>query len=305
MLSIIYTTGRLDPKLDWFLASLARETGGDYTDMEIIIVDFHFGKPDRKPVRRLPPNRLLHVPPKPTVWQGPHRLTKEDWFAVANTRNTGLCYAHGQWVAFVDDLSFLMPGWIAEVRKAMTGSRIICGAYQKVKDLNIDIVTGELLSFTDYLPGHDNRQGSLDGPIPCPGNHMYGCSLVAPMEAFLSINGYDERCDGLGFEDSIAGIHLSRRGWAFAYNLRMKTLESEELHFVGPQMKRSDYGQSPRDWSHRILELAQKGDGWSPNDFGEFSSLKNLRKHVLGGGEFPKPRGPLRHHFTGVPLGDL
>lgn len=304
MLSIVYTTARLDPKIEWFLESLERETGGDYTGIEIIVVDFYHGTPDRHPKCKIPAC-LLHVPPKPNAWQGPHRLTKEDWFAVSNTRNTGICYAHGDWIAFVDDLSFLMPGWLTEVRKAMLKKKVMCGAYQKVRDLNI--VGPDLISFTDFKEGHDGRWslGDDDGPGSCPGNCMYGCSLVAPMEAFLSVNGYDERCNGLGFEDVITGIHVGKKGWPMLYNRKMKTLESEELHHVGRNMKRSDYGPSPADKSHKILEIAQKGTGWSPNNFGEFSDLRRLRQHILGGGDFPKVRGPTHEWFTGRALAEL
>lgn len=307
MLTIAYTTSRENPHLEWFLDALHLQTGGNYDGIEVVVVDRLFGTPGRHPPCKLP-MCLLHVAPKPTVWQGPHRRTKEDWFAVSNTRNTALCYARGDWIAFVDDLSFPMPGWLEQIKKAMAGTRIMCGSYQKVRRLNVN--SGRLISFDEFPQGFDNRLRAagpavINGPVDCTGNWMYGCSVAAPVEAFLSINGYDERCDGLGFEDCITGIHLAKKGHRMAYNAAMLTLESEEDHHIGIGMKRSDYGVSPNDWSHRILELATNGDGWSPNNFGMYSNLAVMRQAIQNGGKFPVTGTPKKHWFTGTPIEQL
>lgn len=308
MLTIAYTTSRRDPKIQWFFESLERETGGNYDGIEVIAVDLNFGIPNRHPPCKIPPC-FRHVAPKPNVWQGPSRLTREDWFAVANTRNTALCYAKGDWIAFVDDLSVLVPGWLRAVREAMAGpKRITCGAYQKVRKLVVE--GGEIKGYDIFPQGLDNRMraagpSAIDGPVDCNGRWMYGCSMLGPVNAFLSINGYDERCDGLGFEDCITGIHLENRGFKFVYDMRMKTLESEEDHHTGVVMKRSDYGVSPKDKSHKILDLAIKGSGWCPNVFGAFPNLAALRTHIQAGGSFPKAREPVKEWFTGTPLNQL
>lgn len=134
---------------------------------------------------------------------------------------------------------------------------------------------------------------------------MYGCSLVAPVEAFLSINGFPEAlCDGMGFEDVIAGIMLAKKGYSFQYDCRMLTLEDDDLHSQLPIMKRSDYGVSPNDKSHAVLSIAQTGDGWHPNYFGE-DGIRGLRKRVLSGDPFPICRIPEHEWYTGKPLNEL
>jgi hypothetical protein len=318
MLTIAYFTSRRDPRIAWFFDSLHRETGGNYDGVRVVVVDFWaqpmpgWGEMDVFHRRQLVTaaagaREVWHVAPKPTVWQGPARRTKADWFAASNARNTALCLAPDGWIAFVDDLSVLMPGWLAAVRSAIAGpqNRIMCGAYRKVKDLVVE--HGEVVRFTDHPPGVDNRWSLTGGQdvFPCDGNWMYGCSLVAPVEGFLQINGYPEAlCDGMGFEDVIAGIMLAKRGFVFAYNRNMLTLESEELHAQLPVMKRSDYGVSPNDKSHAVLNAAQQGNGWHPNYFGE-GGLRALRDRVLGGETFPECRVPEHEFFTSTRLEDL
>lgn len=309
-LTIAYFTSRMVPKIEWFFDSLHRETGGDYSGIRVVVVDRLCDEDGRHTAvfnaalsgKSLP----FHVPPKPTVWQGPHRLTREDWFAASNARNTAICLAPDGWIAFVDDLSVLLPGWLARVREAMNHpKRITCGAYRKVKELVVE--DGNLVSFTDHPGGHDNRMAHVSGlgPHPCAGNWMYGCSLVAPVEAFLEINGYPEAlCDGMGFEDVIAGIMLEKKGYSFAYDPRMMTYESEELHHQLPVMKRSDYGVSPNDKSHAVLNAARNGPGWHPNYFGE-EGIRGLRARVLAGEPFPVVQIPQHEWFTKTPLSEL
>ena len=140
--------------------------------------------------------------------------------------------------------------------------------------------------------------------MDCDGNWLYGCSLAVPVEALLSINGFDETCDGMGFEDCLAGIMLAKKGYSFVYNRKMLTFESEELHHQFPVMKRTDYGVSPNDKSHALLNLTLQGDGWAPNHFAE-GGLSALRSTILAGGSFPIPQNPKREFFTGTPLSDL
>lgn len=307
MLTIAYFTSRKEPKIEWFFESLAREAGPSIRDIRIVVVD-HWHDNERfladSVVMAWPD--FIHVQPKPTVWQGPHRLTKEDWFAASNARNTAICLATDGWIAFVDDVSVLLPGWLTRVREAMNHpKRITCGAYRKVNELVVEY--GNVVSFTDHPGGHDNRMAHVSGPgpHPCGGNWMYGCSLAAPVEAFLEINGYPEAlCDGMGFEDVIAGIMLEKKGYSFAYDPRMMTYESEELHHQLPVMKRSDYGVSPNDKSHAVLFAARNGHGWHPNYFGE-EGIRGLRARVLRGEPFPVVQIPQHEWFTKTPLSEL
>src|SRR4030095_12589600 len=179
-LTIAYSTARRDPKLQWFLRSLHRETRGDYTDIRIVIIDFYALDRD-KPVERF--NNDFHwLPPKPNPWQGPHRLTKENWFAAANARNTALCLALDGYIAYVDDLSVLLPGWLLQVRAAMSAGYITCGAYKKVKNLEVD-KKGNVVNYTELAAGIDNRLAHASTLTDCAGNWLYGCSCAIPVDA--------------------------------------------------------------------------------------------------------------------------
>lgn len=278
----------MEPRIEWFFDSLQNETKEDYRDIKVVVVDFW--AEERKLLN--PHAAITHVPPKPTVWQGRHRLTRENYFAASNARNTAICLAEDGWIAFVDDVSVLLPGWLEAVRRGMAENYIVLGAYKKVKDL---VVTqGEVKSFTPFPPGVDSRWGSGDETraVPAGGSWMFGCSMAGPVEAFLQINGFDEDCDSMGSEDYIAGMMLEQNGWAFRYDRRMLTYESEELHHVEAAFKRIIKARTERsrfaeiDASHTILNRVREGRKAAPNYFGE-GGLRTLRKKILNGEPFP------------------
>ncbi len=317
--SIIYSTARKAPKIEWFFEALSKQASpGELLDIQLIIVDFW--AEEMKPednwtavdaaartanFRAISPiYDTIVTPVMPNVWQGRHRLTRENWFAASAVRNTGIALARHGSLVFVDDLSCPLPTWWPSVKRAVSDGGITCGAYRKVK--NMFCTGGELVSFEDFPNGHDNRfgAGSDSAPVPCHGNWLYGCSLVAPVEAFLEINGFPMDANGMGFEDCLAGIMLEKHGWNFEYARAMMTYESEELHHVGLVMKRSDYGVSPNDKSHALLKRAQTGNGWEANYYGE-EELRGLRQRVLAGEPFPICQIPQHEFFTGQPLSEL
>ena len=117
-------TNRLDPRLDWFLDALHAQVGGVWNGIQFVIVDFHCKlRLPRKPenLSRITDNggTWVHAEPKPNVWQGKHRLSKIDYFAAANARNTAICLAAGDTIVFADDLSVPLPTWwSAEIGRA-------------------------------------------------------------------------------------------------------------------------------------------------------------------------------------------
>jgi len=295
-LTVVYVTYRRDCHVEWFLDSLRHQLDGD--PLNVVIVDHYQKERDWSY-----PGYIKHVAPKPSVWQGPTRLTKEDYFAASNARNTGLCYAPDGWIAYVDDLSVLLPGWLKAVREAMAGNYIVLGAYKKVKQLNV--VNGEVVSFEEFPAGVDSRwdRGKDDGPVIATGSWMFGCSCAMPVEALLACNGWPEHlCDGGGGEDYICGMAMAANGYPFRYDRRMLTYESEEHHHTEKPLKRSDYGVSPKDKSHKSLELAME-----LKEFVNFShgSIRDLRAKILAGEPFPVPTMPDKEWFTGIPLGEL
>ena len=107
----------------------------------------------------------------------------------------------------------------------------------------------------------------------------------------------------MGFEDVMTGYALHNSGAQLYYCPEMMTLESEEGHFSGPPMRRSDYGISPNDCSHAALCIAQ-GSKFFPNSFGE-GGIRELRQRTLAGEPFPIRRIPEHHWWTGVHLSEL
>lgn len=244
----------------------------------------------------------IHTSPKPTVWQGEHRLTKENWFAAANARNTALCLCKTTHIAYVDDLSVLQSGWYQAAREAAElNDTITCGAYLKVKSLVVE--NGVAVSYDTYPGGMDNRLKHARTEISqCGGNWLYGCSLVAPVDALLAIDGWGEYCDGLGFEDCCTGLVLANAGYKLRYDKRLMTLESDELHFVEPPMLRSDYGISPNDKSHAALNIALQSKTF---DNGYVGGLRAERERVLRGEPFTVRNNPQHEWYSGVHLSEL
>jgi len=298
MISICYFTNRTEPHIEWFLDSLQRQLNGD--SVELIIVDF------LKLLRPFPfcfrgdvDVDIIHVVPKPSIWQGPHRLTKEDWFDASGARNTAVCLAKGSHIVFVDDLSVLLPGWMDCVRQSIRENYIVFGAYKKMKNLVVE--NGVVKSFTEHAP--DSRLRSATGDqTSCGGSWLYGCSLCLPVEAALSVNGFPEDlCGGLGFEDSLFGIALGNTGkYSFRYDRRMMTYESEEDHFVDKPFRKTDKGVSPKDKSHSALSIANQSK-WFPNQF----NLREMRDAVQRGEPFPIPQNPQHDWFDGQLISEM
>lgn len=303
MLTIAYNTFRQEPHIDWFWSSLRRENNGSFNGLQIITVDTSFDQEHGLRPIRIDPS-VISCAPKPTTWQGRYRLTNRDFFAAANARNTALCLAPDGWIAYVDDLSVLMPGWLARVRAAMSDNVMTFGSYMKVKKLHVSDA-GEIISYEQMASGIDNRLSVAKKPVAkCGGQWCYGCSVVMPVEALLSIDGWPEAlCDGMGFEDCLTGIVLENAGWPMRYDTTMMTLESEEGHHIGPNMCRQDQGISPNDKSHKALEIARASKTFD-NHFRP-GGIRELRRRALAGEPFPIRTQPDKEWFTKKPLSEL
>jgi hypothetical protein len=310
-LTIAYFTSRKEPLISWFFDSLDRELAGDYTNKKIIVVDFWAEEAGRGEFIRSQASAaanevLVHVTPKPSVFQGRYRKMKDHWWDAAGARNTALCLAPDGWLLHLDDLSVMLPGYGVQIRAAMEKPDFVtCGAYRKVKQLVVD--KGNIQSFEDHPGGNDVRYqyGSDLGAVPCEGNWLFGCSVLATTEALLSTGGWPEALTAaLSMEDVLMGLMLRKRGYSLQYDRRMMTYESEEHHHTGPTIRRSDYGTSPHDKSHAALRIIQQGDGFHPNYF-EAGGIRALRQYMLSGGQFPIPQVPEHDWYTGATLYSL
>lgn len=331
LLTIAYLTFRYHPRFEWFVTSLEREMRNaliGYDDVQVIAVDGKHG------VRALQaPFPVQHVPPKPTVWQGQHRLTTRDYFCAANARNTAFALARAEHVAFVDDLSILLPGWLKAHLQAAREGYVLAGSTCKRKNIELSDA-GYVTRADDFPPGTDSRwkqihPDSSSIPVPCSGSWLYGGTFSVPLSAALIVNGQDEIHDTIGGEDYDFGMRLERAGAAIKYLRESGTIEDEDGHHTETPMIRLDKPWPPTNARQPRTVLH---GGWSapaapaPDD-GPYSSnflykkllrdagrvwtvgnaydLLALRESVLAGEPFPVPTEPSTHWVDGQPLSEM
>ena len=289
-LTIVYITARRHPMFEWFTDSLSRQLGPK-DSVEIIIVDLRAESMAR--------GDFLIAPPKPSVWQGEHRLTREDWWAISNARNTGTCLCQTEWIAFVDDRCILAPTWLAAVKDAMEGNYAVAGSYEKRSGMQVGngevVVPGELIGVDFRNPNRENQP-----PRKTYGGDWYGCTSALPLEWVLEQNGHDERFDSLGLEDVVFGNRLAQNGRVTVFDSKMKIIEDRTPSACEDMPKRTDKGISPNDRSHAMLERFGGGKrAEHPFD------IRAVRNDVLAGKDWPLPWGPYVDFWDQEPLGEM
>lgn len=290
-ITIVYTTGRIEPRVEWFYDSLEREqarriaAGRHRLHIPTFVVDFH---KDRRSLA-IPSGPNWHVSPKPTIWQGPHRVTQTDWWAMSNARNTGICLAQTEWICFLDDRCVLVHGWLDYLIEAALAPSpyVLLGSYTKLTGMKVE--SGEVIAPGTVI-GEDSRRRGVTGRAKAPGGWLFGCCFAMPLEWALEVNGLEEGCDGLSFEDVIFGQMLERAKKPLYYDPRFAILEDrtpEETissHDVGGTFRRTDKGVSPKDKSHAMLTR------FGTRTRTEFTpDLREIRRVLAEGGGFPIP----------------
>lgn len=319
MISFVYITNRKSCQIQWFFDSLNLQLVRLEVApqaFEVIVVDqwaevqegWTQNDVDQRKWQfcewcELPARSYLHVPIKPNVWLGPHRLTKNPYFAASSTRNTGLCYASGNQICYVDDLSLLLYDWLEEVILSEQGNYVACGTYQKVNKMVVK--NGHIVTCEDIPNGYDTRLPQLasQATVPCSGGWAYGCSISIPTEELLKINGWDEDCDSSGFEDCSCGFRLQRNGSDIRISPRMRTLEADDLHNQGtPAMRIIKPYPGWKDSSCFMENYFKFGDRIvAPN----YCDYRDLRQKILAGEPFPIPTGPQTDWRDGAFLRDM
>lgn len=305
-LTIVYLTFRLHPRFEWFSSSLAREFRSmpdvKREDVQIVVIDgrlWHEGFHRQLGLLDAAGGQIKfeHHPPKPSAWQGPSRQTSRDYFCAAASRNTAFCYAKGEHVIFVDDLSVLLPGWLKAHVHAADHNYVLAGTTCKNRNIEVDS-EGTIVSYELLKVGQDSRIAQLSEALqPCGGGWLYGGTFSTPLSFALAVNGQDEICDTIGGEDYDFGTRLERAGAKVFISKACGTFEDHDAHHREPAMIRKDKPWEGPDGpysSNRLLNLLHREHArtWTlGNDY----KLRDLRDQVLGGVEFPQPKPDLRH----------
>lgn len=294
-LTVVFVTARKSPCIGWFLDSLYRQQKtGD--DIKVIAVDlYHKGV--------VTSGNVTVTEPKPTVWQGNHRLTKENWWATSSALNTGICLCKTEWVAFQDDRAVLLPGWLDCIREAQSGKYAVFGSYEKRHGMKVEngvIVHGGIVTGEDSRKKYVMEHRAGAAPTPAPGEWCFGCTLALPLEWMLQINGWDEMCDGLSMQDVCGGLMLANNGFDLRYDHRMAIVEDRTPDQCGDVMIRKDKGASPNDKSHALLAMLR-----GRKKAGHKFDLRQVRNTILAGGDWPKPWGPTVDFWDSQPLSEM
>lgn len=298
-LTIAYTTNRKDPHIEWFYMTLNTQLmQSDHA--ELVIVDFFaeerkMPEPTGQLAKKLRDFRC--VPPKPSLWQGPHRKTRMNFFSAGNARNTALALVRDpqDWIAYVDDCSWLGKYWMDTVRVGMRPHPIdkhpmlVAGSYQKIRKA---VLGGDYkFRYEEPKDGFDYRLkiGTPGAFNYIDGRFFLGCTTLVPVYAYDQINGWPEQlCDGMGYEDCITGVALQNCGYHIYYNRDMMIYEASDIQEQEPFL-RIDPGTSPNDKSHAMWKMAQNWKNF-PQAFGEgIGTIPGLRRHLEITGKWPVP----------------
>jgi glycosyltransferase involved in cell wall biosynthesis len=285
-LTIAFITARQEPHLEWLLDTLESQMQhGDW--IHLVVVDaLGRSRAELDPKfsdGKRPCASSTFIRPKPCAWQGAHRITRRDFFANANARNTAICYCPTDYVAFLDDRARLEPGWLDIVR---AGERIrdavLCGPYDKTEDWGISV---------------DHRRQIRPMGLPnCGAAWAFGGNFCLPLAWLLEINGCEEGCDPTGQEDCVMGLMLHNCGRRIDFVVEMSVQQDRTGPVHPPDFPRLDKGPSPHDRSHAVI------DRFGQRRRTEFTpDLIELRDALAAGNPDPflRPHAGLRDWWDG------
>jgi glycosyltransferase involved in cell wall biosynthesis len=226
------------------------------------------------------------------------RRSLRDYFCASSTRNTAFAYARAPHVAFVDDLSVLLPGWLKAHMHAASQGHVLAGTTCKHRNIQVDD-HGVVVSYDEFGPGRDSRLSQItEDWQACGGSWLFGGTFSVPLELALKVNGQDEIHDTIGGEDYDFGIRLERAGGAVRISRSCGTFEDEDGHHTEAAMVRLDKPWAGPDGpftSNYLLNklLREPARSWT---IGNPYDLRAVRDQVLAGGAFPEVSpGPMRH----------
>lgn len=310
MISFIYITCRKNPKLELFINTLYQQVfdlNFDITKIQLVIVDFElqYDTSRLENFGKIINNRFdyVHVEPKPSKYQGKHKLTKVNYFSASGPRNTGVCYSKYDYLVFIDDLSAMGPNSFSHIVDYANKKIVVGFSYQKVNGLEFN---NNKLYFKEHSSGIDSRIQNKDFFRQIQGAQLYGYN-ASPLYEILKVNGYDEICASMGGEDYHYGHRLQLAGVKIYYSEHVRFYESEYDEGNGitsvfirrdPLLEKEKYlyllkkynvdkrhvNEGRYDLSHLVLDiLMQRDKSWTE---GNNYHLTDLRNKIINGGQF-------------------
>lgn len=294
-LTIVNISSREINHLDWLMDSLFAQESD--SEVEIIHVCPH--------APSMANNLWIMASPKPSVWQGEHRLTNRAMWAASNARNTGIVLCKTEFIAFLDDRCVLLPGWLDAIKRAMEGDYAVAGSYQKRIHMTVEngVIKepGQIIGEDSRYRVCQNERKPISGTVyKANPEWTYGCNLALPLEWVLEIGGFDETCDGFGMEDCIFGHMLANNGHPLMFDTSMRVVQDRTDCHVCSIPKGNDKGVSPNDKSHALLKMLRDRKTCMHS-----FSLRDLRNDVLAGKPWPIPTEPKTDWYDGQPLVEM
>lgn len=323
MITIAYITARPEPRIDWLMQSLALNNHLSEVG-QIVIVDRFAEEGDgwTEDAARYAKVRVMdaagrfapitqHVAPKPCVWSGKHRLTPRNHWSASSYRNTALCYAKGDFIAYLDDRCVLANTWLDAVHEAREQNYCVLGTYEKRSGM---VVTNGRITFDGKITATDSRMADPESQAnphrrrPLPGDCLFGCTFGLPTEWMLRVNGFDESFDSVSFEDCHFGQMLQNNGFPIYHDGRMKMIEDRTPVEQDPNcrehdMKRSSKEKHPHDTNDKTHTLKRKL--WGNKKAAHQWDFRKIRDRILVGGQFPIPTEPRVDFFDNQPLSEM
>jgi hypothetical protein len=295
-ITIAFVTCRREPEIGWFLDSLQNQCQTDQI-AHLIIVDAAGAIEKVLPTKYSCFIKTTFTEPKPTVWQGRHRITKEDWWAMSNARNTALCLCDTSYIVWVDDRCVLGPRWLEGVREAANAEYAVCGTYEKHHNMRVE--NGNIID-PGRLDGKDAR--ALNGIALCH-HQFWGGTYGIPVEWALKVNGWEEMCDSLGAEDYIMGMMLCNAGCVNKFDPRLMLIQDRtpDKSLVPRKTSKERFSHDTEDKGHKAIERFGAGSkSQHPWD------IRAIRDSVLAGNAFPSVETyPQTDWFDGQPIKDM
>lgn len=294
-LSIGFLTGRERPRLEWALDDIAAQAKPD-DEIQLVVIDAaehvrtHNVVDDhvRDSLARASMVSLLIVPVRPNIWQGRHRVTASDWWSTAASRNTFLCVAEHDYIAFLDDCCHLGPAWMETVRAAQRSRSVLTGSFEKTRG-----------TVTDHRLAQFPR-----GRKDCTGAWLYGCTFCLPLEWALHVNGFEEGCDGSAGEDYMFGLMLDRQAKRIDFEPDLHVIQDRE---VGDEscvhaFRKMDKGSGLQ--SKNAIAITRFGSR-SRTEF--TPDLREIRARLAAGESWsvPDPNGDHRDWYDGQLIREL